>query len=101
MYRDKTRKANAQMELNLARDVKNNPKGFYINRMRQTKESVPPMMKCKRELASSDIEKAEVLNECFASVFTSGQASHVCQDPGVLGVDGRSRFRPIVTVEQV
>ena len=68
------RKAKVQMELNLARDVKDK-KGFYkyIGRKRQAKESVPPVMKGNGELASSDIEKAEVLSECFASVFMSGQ----------------------------
>ena len=47
VYRDRIRKAEAQMELNLARDVKENKKGFYwyIGRKRQTKESVPPLMK--------------------------------------------------------
>ena len=70
------------MELNLARAVKDNKKGFYryIGRRRQAKKSVPPMMKGNEELASSDIEEAEILNECFASVFMGGQASHVCQD---------------------
>ena len=29
MYRDRIRKAEAQMELNLARAVKDNKKGFY------------------------------------------------------------------------
>mgnify|MGYP001851525230 CR=1 FL=1 len=65
--RDRIRKAKAQMELNLARDVKDNKKGFYryIGRRRQAKESVPPLMKGSRKLASSDIEKAEVLSECL------------------------------------
>ena len=78
--RDRIRKAKAQMELNLVRDVKDNKKGFYryLGRRRQAKESVPPLMKGNGELASSDIEKAEVLSERFASVFMSGQASHVC-----------------------
>ena len=59
----------------MARDVKNNKKGFYryIGRRRQAKESVPSLIKSNGELASSDIEKAEVLSECFASVFMSGQ----------------------------
>ena len=37
--------AKVQMELNLARDVKDNKKGFYryIGRRRQAKESVPPL----------------------------------------------------------
>jgi len=42
------------MELNLARDVKNNKKGFYryIGRIRQTKESVLPLIIENGELAS-------------------------------------------------
>ena len=62
------------MELNLVRDVKDNKKGFYryIGRRRQAKESVPPLMKGNGELVSSDIEKAEVLSECFATAFTGG-----------------------------
>jgi len=92
-----------QMELNLARDVKDNKKGFYryIGRRRQAKESVSPLMIGNGELASSDIEIAEILNECFASISTGGQASHVCQDHEPLGEGVRSRFHPTVTVEQV
>ena len=95
-------KAKVQMELNLMRDVKDNKKGFYryIGRRRRAKESVPSLMKGNGELASSDIEKAEVLNECFASVFRSGQASHVYQDPEPLSKGVGSGFHPI-TVEQV
>ena len=58
-------------------------------------------MKGNGELASSDIEKAEVLNECFASVFTGDQASHVCQDHKPIGEGVRTGFCPTVTVEQV
>ena len=56
MCRGGTRKAKAQMELNLARDVKNNKKGFYryIGRRRQAKESVPSLINETGELASSD-----------------------------------------------
>ena len=96
--RDRMRKAKVQMELNLARDVKDNKKGFYryIGRRRQGKESAPPVMKGNGELASSDIEKAEVLNECFSSVFMGGQDSHVCQDHAPLGEGGWSGFCPTV-----
>ena len=58
-------------------------------------------MKGNGELASSDIVKAEVLNECFGSVFTGGQASHVSQDHKPLGESVGSGFCPTVTVEQV
>jgi len=103
MCRDKMRKAKAQMELNLARDARNNTKGFYryIGMRRQMKEGIPPLIKQDGELASSDMEKAEVLIKCFASVFTGEQAPYVCQYPEPLGVGERSRFHPTVTVEQV
>ena len=58
-------------------------------------------MKGNGELASSDIEKAEVLSECFASVFTGGQASGVFQDHEPLGEGVGTGFCPTVTVEQV
>jgi len=58
-------------------------------------------MKGNGQLASSGIEKAEVLNECFASGFTAGQASHLCQDHEPLGERVGSGFCPTVRVEQV
>ena len=102
MCRDRIRKAKVQMELNLVRDVKDNKKAFYryIGRRRQAKESVPPLVKGNRDLASSDIEQAEVLSECFASVFT-GQAPQVCQGSELLSMGAGSGFRPTVTAEQV
>ena len=44
LCRDEVRRAKAQLELNLARNVKNNKKGFnrYVNQKRKVKESVPP-----------------------------------------------------------
>jgi len=91
------------MELNLLKDVRGNKKGFYryVGRRKQAKESVPPLMKGKGELASSDTEKAEVPIECFASVFTGGQASCICQDHEPLGEGVRSGFCPTITVKQV
>ena len=58
-------------------------------------------MKGNGDLASSDIEKAEVLSECFASVFMGGQASHVFQECEPLGEGVGSGFCSTVTVEQV
>jgi len=101
--RERIRNTKAKMELNLARDVKDNKKRFYryVGRRRQAKGSVPPLIKGNGELASSDIEEAEVLNDCFASVFMDGQASHICQDPETLDEGVGSRFHPTVTVEHV
>ena len=56
-------------------------------------------MKGNGDLASSDIEKAEVLSECFASVFNGGQTSHVYQDPDPLGEDVGSGFHSTEIVE--
>ena len=81
--RRRIRKAKAQVELNLARDVKNNKKTFYryIGQKRQAKMGVPSLVNLKGELASTDEEKAEVLNEFFASVFTGGQDSRLSHTP--------------------
>ena len=67
----------------MARDVKNNKKTFYryIGQKRQAKTGVPSLVNLKGELASTDKEKAEVLNEFFASVFTGGQDSSLSHVP--------------------
>ena len=43
MCRDGVRRAKVRLELNLARDAKNNKKGFYryVNQKRKAKESIP------------------------------------------------------------
>uniref|UniRef100_A0A8B9PGQ4 Reverse transcriptase domain-containing protein n=1 Tax=Apteryx owenii TaxID=8824 RepID=A0A8B9PGQ4_APTOW len=81
--RDVTRKAKARLELNLARDVKDNKKGFfkYISSKRKTRENVGPLLNGVGALVTKDAEKAELLNAFFASVFT-GQASP--QEPQTL-----------------
>jgi len=49
----------------LARDAKNNKKGFYryVKQKRKVKESVPPLMSKKGNLVPTDEENAEVLNK--------------------------------------
>jgi len=44
LYRDGVRKANAQLEPNMARHAKNNKKVFYrcVSQKRKLKENVPP-----------------------------------------------------------
>jgi len=62
------------MELNLARDAKNNKKGFYrcVNQKRKVKESTTPLMNKNGKLAT-DEEKAEVPNNILpqSSLATS------------------------------
>ncbi|KAK4812899.1 hypothetical protein QYF61_027293 [Mycteria americana] len=71
--RDAVRKAKAQLELKLARDVKNNKKGFfgYVNNKQKQKENIGPMLNRRGELVTNNAEKAEVLNTFFTSIFTS------------------------------
>ena len=76
------RKGEAQAELILARDAKNNKTFYrYIVQKRQVKATVSPLVNVKGELASTDEEKAEVLNEFFASVFTGSQDSNISHVP--------------------
>ncbi|KFV00164.1 hypothetical protein N340_13736, partial [Tauraco erythrolophus] len=72
--REQVRKTKAQIELNLARDIKGNKKSFYryISDKRKTKENVDPLWK----ETGDHMEKAEVLHDFFASVFTDKFSSH-------------------------
>jgi len=69
--RDATRKARAHLELYLARDVKNNKKGFfnYISSKWKTRDNVGPLLNEAGVLVIEDAEQAELLNAFFASVF--------------------------------
>ncbi|GAB0206434.1 mitochondrial enolase superfamily member 1 [Grus japonensis] len=79
--RDTTRKAKAQLELNLAKDVKDNKKGFfkYISSKRKTRENVGPLLNEMGALVMEDTEKAELPNAAFASVFTAKVAPEETQ----------------------
>ncbi|KFW72584.1 hypothetical protein AS28_04447, partial [Pygoscelis adeliae] len=71
MCRDGIRKAKAQLEVNLARDVKNNKMTFYkyVGQKRKIKEKVPPLVNKTGELVTTNVGKAKVLNNFFVSVF--------------------------------
>ncbi|GAB0182661.1 hypothetical protein GRJ2_000731400 [Grus japonensis] len=79
--RDPDRKAKALTELNLAKDIKGNKKSFYryVSDKRKTRENVGPLQKEMGDLVTQDMEKAEVLNDFFALVFTSKCSSHTAQ----------------------
>ena len=79
--RVQVRKTKSQIELNLARDVKGNKKSFYgyVGDKRKTRENVDPLWKETGDLVTWDMEKAEVLNDSFASVFTRKCSSHTAQ----------------------
>jgi len=76
--KDDVRKAKAQLELNLAKDAKNNKRGFYryVRQKRKVKESVAPPMSKNGKLVKMDKEKAEVLSNFFDSLFTGNLSLH-------------------------
>ncbi|GAB0181301.1 mitochondrial enolase superfamily member 1 [Grus japonensis] len=67
------RKAKAHLELNLARDVKDNNKGVckYISSKRKTRENVGLLLNEVGALAMEDTEKVGLLDTFFVSVFTA------------------------------
>ncbi|CAM4532571.1 unnamed protein product [Caretta caretta] len=71
------RKAKSHLELQLARDVKSNEKGFfrYVSNKKKVKEGVGPLLNEGGNLVTEDVEKANVLNAFFASVFMNEVSS--------------------------
>ena len=101
--RDQVRNAKALIELNLARDVKGNKKSFYsyVGDKRKTRENVGPLRKETGDLVTQDMEKAEVLNDFFASVFTGKCSSHTTQVTEGKGRDWENEEPPTVAEDQV
>ncbi|PKU36054.1 rna-directed dna polymerase from mobile element jockey-like [Limosa lapponica baueri] len=81
MNLNQIRQAKAQRELNLARDIKDNKKSFYkyVRDKGKTREDVGPLWKETGDLVTQDMEKAEVLNDFFISVFTDKGSNHTAQ----------------------
>ncbi|CAM4488283.1 unnamed protein product [Lepidochelys kempii] len=75
--RNEIRRAKSHLELQLARDVKSNKKSFfrYVGNKKKAKESVGPLLNEGGNLVTEDVEKANVLNAFFASVFSSQTAA--------------------------
>ncbi|GAB0199980.1 mitochondrial enolase superfamily member 1 [Grus japonensis] len=101
--RDEVRKTKALIELNVAKDVKGNKKSFYryVRDKRRTRENVGPLRNETGDLITQDMEKAEVLNDFFASVFTGKCLSHTTQVTDSKGRDWENAEPPTVGEDQV
>ncbi|XP_068531176.1 uncharacterized protein [Anas acuta] len=68
---DAMRKAKVHLEMRLAKEIKDNKKGFfkYVSSKRKTRDNVSPLLNEGGVLVTGDTEKAEILNAFFASVF--------------------------------
>ncbi|KFV07940.1 hypothetical protein N340_12902, partial [Tauraco erythrolophus] len=100
---DQVRKAKALVELNLARDIKGNKKNFYryVSDKKKSRENVGPLRREMGDLVTWDMEKAEVLNDFFASVFTGKSSSDTAQVPEGKGRDWENEEPPTVGEDQV
>ncbi|XP_053905560.1 uncharacterized protein LOC128849191 [Cuculus canorus] len=78
--REKIRRAKAQLEIKLAKSVKDNKKSFYkyINRKRRMRENIQSLLDAEGITVTGDKDKAEVLNAFFASAFNSKESSSFC-----------------------
>ena len=96
--RDATRKAKVHLELNLARDVEDNKKGFfkYTSSKRKTKENVGPLLNEAGALVMEDAEKLELLNACVSSVFSAKANPHESQALEVIEEASRKDEPPLV-----
>ncbi|GAB0182061.1 mitochondrial enolase superfamily member 1 [Grus japonensis] len=101
--RAQVRKAKALTELNLARDIKDNKKSFYrcVSEKRRTRENVGPLQNETGDLVTQDMEKAEVLNNFFASAFTGKCLSHTAQVTEGKGRDWENEEPPTIGEDQV
>ena len=69
---DEVREAKKSREIKLAKEAKTNPKALfkYISSKSKPRETVPDLQKKNGEFTEGNLEKAEVLNTFFGSVFT-------------------------------
>ncbi|PKU32375.1 rna-directed dna polymerase from mobile element jockey-like [Limosa lapponica baueri] len=93
-------------DFGLLRDINDNKKSFYsyISDKRTTRENVGPLWKDQKgtgDLATWDMDKAVVLNDFFASVFTSKCSSHTTQVTEGKSKDWENEEPPTVGEDQV
>ncbi|PKU42713.1 rna-directed dna polymerase from mobile element jockey-like [Limosa lapponica baueri] len=103
LYREKIRKAKAQLELSLAINIRDNKKSFYkyVNNKR-VRENLHPLLDARGNIATKDEEKAEILNAFFASIFNSRTSyPQGIQPPGLEDKDGEQNNTPIIQEEVV
>ncbi|KFR11850.1 hypothetical protein N306_05276, partial [Opisthocomus hoazin] len=100
LCRDEVRKAKEQLELNLARNAKNSFYRYVIQK-KKVEEHAPALMSKNGNHVSADEEKAEVLHNFFASVFTGNLSPHPSPADGLQDEDQRGKTPPTAREDQV
>jgi len=72
-----------------------------VSDRRQTRKNVGPLWKEAGDLVTRDVEKAEVLNDFFASIFNSKCSSHTAQVAEGKGRDWENEELPTVGEDKV
>ncbi|MDJ0596593.1 MAG: reverse transcriptase family protein [Pleurocapsa sp. MO_226.B13] len=75
------RKAKREFEQRVAREAKNNPKGFYQLYKTKAKEKIGPLKDREGQLVNDNTIMAEMLNTGFVSVFTEENLTDVPTAP--------------------
>ena len=68
-------------ERNISKEIKNNNKAFwrYVNATRKTKANIPDLERKDGTMATTDLDKAQTLNQQFSSVFTDENIDNMPQ----------------------
>ncbi|GAB0205343.1 hypothetical protein GRJ2_002999900 [Grus japonensis] len=74
---------------------------WYVDGKKKTRENVDPLWKETGDLVTQDMEKAEVLNKSFASVFTNKYSSHTAQVTKGKGRDWGDEEPPTIGEDEV
>ena len=92
------RKAKRDFEMGIARQAKNNPKAFYnySKSKLKTRAGVSDLKKSDGTVTQTNLEKAEVLNDYFTSVFTQEDVTNI---PEAEKWDGDSFLDDLVITE--
>ena len=74
-----TRRDRLCFERNISQQIRTNNKLFwrYVNSQRQSKASIPDLQRPDGTMATTDSDKAEILNNQFVSVFTNENISNI------------------------
>jgi len=101
--REAMRKAKVHLELNLAKDIKDNKKGFfkYISSKRKTRENVGLLLNELGVLVTEDTEKVKFFSAFFASVFTAKAGPQTSQSLTIRDEACRKENLPLVEEDRV
>lgn len=98
--KEKIRKAKTRLILHLARDMKDNKKGFckYINNKRQMRENVEPLMNGAENMVTKDRENAEMFKGTFTLNLRKANVATHSQVPETYGKVWKKHDLPLVQV---